>query len=45
LLPAVERQYGAVVDLGADYYWTVGAQEAFRFGMNPEVWLAPRATS
>jgi hypothetical protein len=31
LLEAVERQYGAVVDLDADYYWTVGPQDAFRF--------------
>lgn len=31
LLDEVERRHGAVVDLGADYYWTITAQEAFRF--------------
>jgi hypothetical protein len=31
LLEAVERKYGAVVDLDADHYWTVGPQDSFRF--------------
>ena len=31
-LDDVERQHGPVVDLGADYYWTVGPGDAFHFG-------------
>ena len=30
-LDEVERQQGTVVDLGTDYYWTVGPWDAFRF--------------
>jgi hypothetical protein len=32
LLDEVERQHGAVVDLDADYYWTIGPCDAFRLG-------------
>ncbi|GAA1558469.1 hypothetical protein GCM10009827_094280 [Dactylosporangium maewongense] len=31
LLDAVERQHGPTVDLKADYYWTIGPADAFRF--------------
>jgi hypothetical protein len=31
LLEEVDRQFGPVVDLDADYYWTVGPQDALRF--------------
>jgi hypothetical protein len=30
-LDEIERQRGPVVDLGADFYWTVGPWDAFRF--------------
>ncbi|MGK5681674.1 hypothetical protein [Actinoplanes sp. URMC 104] len=30
-LDEVERQHGPVVDLDADYYWTIGPWDAFRF--------------
>jgi hypothetical protein len=30
-LDQVERRQGPVVDLDADYYWTVGPWDAFRF--------------
>jgi len=31
LLDELERKHGMTVDLDADYYWTVGPDEAFRF--------------
>ncbi|MEU8284261.1 hypothetical protein AB0C01_07970 [Micromonospora sp. NPDC048905] len=31
LLDELEKQRGQVVDLRADYYWTISPQEAFRF--------------
>lgn len=30
-LDEIERQRGPVIDLGADFYWTVGPWDAFRF--------------
>jgi hypothetical protein len=31
LLDEVERRQGSIVDLDADYYWTVHPMDAFRF--------------
>ena len=31
LVDELERKHGMTVDLDADYYWTVGPGEAFRF--------------
>ncbi|MET7403909.1 hypothetical protein ABZS66_61645 [Dactylosporangium sp. NPDC005572] len=32
LLDEIEKRHGKVIDLDADYYWTIGAWDAFRLG-------------
>jgi hypothetical protein len=35
LLDEIEKRHGKVIDLDADYYWTIGPWESFRLDADP----------
>ena len=37
VLDAVERKYGASIDLDADHYWSLGPAECFDLTRDPEI--------